>query len=111
MYGTKKQSNGSPINLHPATTRIIQYPFDRAYSSSICIGIKTFLVPGGGYLVAYSLRRIGIWDLGYTPNAHFKLIGSAERDKDFYTCTANTTSDGMGLIIGAFRYAHTVISA
>ena len=97
----KNQSNGSRTELQPTITRIIQEPFDEAR-----IGIKTFLVPGGRYLVAYLLRRIGIWDLGYTPNADPKLVASAKSDKEFYTCMINATSDGMGLIIVAFRYAH-----
>ena len=100
----KNQSNGSRTELQPTIARIIQEPFDEAR-----IGIKTFLVPGGRYLVAYSLRRIGIWDLGHTQNADCKLIGSAKWDQDFHTCMVNTTSDGMGLIILAFKYAHTVI--
>ena len=66
---------------------------------------KLYLVPGGRYLVASSLKVLFVLDLGCTSSAESadcKLIASVELVKDCYfhrSCVVQATRDGMGLII------------
>ena len=65
---------------------------------------KLYLVPGGRYLVASSLKVLFVLDLGCfkCESADCKLIASVELVKDCYfhrSCVVQATRDGMGLII------------
>lgn len=93
-----KQYSGDPdAMLRPRTRRIIEDPLVKDWSSS------TFLVPGGRYLVVNSSTGICVWDLGYTSNTDCKLLASVGLQGESSSFLVNTTSDGMGLVIAAFR--------
>lgn len=91
----------SGATLCPKTTRIIQHPLGGPELS--VLSTQVFLVPGGRYLVSYSPLGICVWDLGYTSNADFKLLASVGPEGGTESCMVSTTSDGIGLIIVAFR--------
>ena len=91
----KQHANDSDAVLRPSKKRIIRNPY---WSET-----KIFLVPGGRYLVSYSLHGLCIWDLGYSSNVDPKLLASLGPNTGAYSCGINTTSDRMGLIIVQFQ--------
>lgn len=96
----KQNSDNSEAILYPIRIRNIRDPF--ATPDSSLADTQILLVPGGRYLVSYSPRGTCVWDLGYTPNASCKLLASVGHPGGT-SCIVNPTSDGMGLIIVAFR--------
>ena len=86
--------------LLPRTTKKIQDPLgDTDLPTS---GSRLFLVPGGRYLVRYSPDGMGVFDLGYTPNADPKLLASVGPEGGSPLCLINSTLDRMGLILVTF---------
>ena len=61
-----------------------------------------FLVPGGRYLLIFSSKGMGVWDLGYTLNSDCKLLASIGPEAGSTFRKVNDTSDGMGLVIVTF---------
>ncbi|KAF8804225.1 hypothetical protein BYT27DRAFT_7107859 [Phlegmacium glaucopus] len=66
--------NGSESRLSPTATRFINDPFDMGTEKRAIT--KLILVPGGRYMVGYSPKGLGVWDLGYMSSADCKLIAS-----------------------------------
>ena len=96
----KQHLNNPGAILRPRATRIINdlLPTEVNYYETA----EIFMVPGGRYLVTYSLDRISVLDLGYTSSADCKLIASVKLEGGSDFCRAHhvqTTPDGMGLII------------
>lgn len=96
----KQQSNDYGAILRPTTMKIIRRPFAMDCLLTMA-GPHIFLVPGGRYLVNYTLQGIKLWDLGYTPNTDYKLLASVGPEGGSSSCMVNATSDGMGLIVVA----------
>ncbi|KAF8801209.1 hypothetical protein BYT27DRAFT_7198532 [Phlegmacium glaucopus] len=96
--------SGSAARLSPTATRIINDPFEKnGPDGRDCT--KLILVPGGRYMVGYSLNGLRVWDLGYMSSADCKLIAShgSESGASFYLYDVRATPDGMGLIIFLLR--------
>ena len=88
----------------PRSTRIINdsLPTELDYDTT-----EFFFVPGGRFLVNFSLDRISVLDLGYTSSADCKLIASVGLDPEggsgyLEVHHVQPTLDGVGLLI----YSH-----
>ena len=88
---------------HPNFDAVLRPSKKRSIRNPHSLQISFFLVPGGRYLVGYSLEGICIWDLGYTSNADAKLLASLGPNAGAHSFGINTTSDRMGLIIVQFQ--------
>ena len=89
----KQYLNDPGAILCPRATRIIDDSLAEYFNTGF------FIVPGGRYLVGFSLTDgISVWDLGYTSSADCKLIGR-EGGLRSDSCMVQATLDGMGLII------------
>ena len=92
--------NDPGARLRPRATRTIDDSLHDSLFNVTEVDIADFFfVPGGRYLVNFSLAGISILDLGYTSSSDCKLIASAELEYRDNTWKVQATPDGMGLII------------
>ncbi|KAF8812837.1 hypothetical protein BYT27DRAFT_7086096 [Phlegmacium glaucopus] len=91
----------SELRLSPTVTRTIDDPFTTNQEGGFATNL--ILVPGGRYMVGYSLNGLVVWDLGYVSSATCKLIASIGPEGGSYHGDVHATPDGMGLVICSLR--------
>ena len=99
----KQHHNDPGAILHPRATRIMNDSLASDFDSE---NFRIFIVPGGRYMVSYSIvlegHGISVWDLGYTSSANCKLIASVRLEGRYDTWNefrVQGTPDEMGLTI------------